>query len=467
MSARTPAIVVLNGCFCPVHSGHVQALVEAKQKIEAGGNFKVVGGYFAVAPDGYVRKKIDGKLEHWMTAAARTEICRAVAQDVSDDTWTISAEECESWKRCAKAMIDKFHSDKTVSFGVRDEVKKGGVCKKNTGDNRDLSSTIIRAEFAKHGRTADVVDDLIKRRILGRSVGDSLKQMFTASPVPLCAADSAEEAKQPEPSMEYTGTKEAADAPGARPSKQSYHRTSSRITGSTAGYPDERERFLHTDQVIQATDCKHPFREIRAIHDDKSIIVYQAYNRGIGESAAKANSFRAPMELGLWKPGRMTWIKPSAVWMAYRCGWTTMKDKNQECVLALRLSRDGFESLLMEAQLSHSSSASSCKDSPVVVQWDPEREMDAEQGENQVFTRPMSGVRSIQIGLRGSAVEKLLDPAFVLEISDVTWQFRSAAVLLGAGDVVAAGSALWPKPQTQERPMSIPPELQAALGMTQ
>merc|ERR1711953_1441601 len=104
------------------------------------------------------------------------------------------------------------------------------------------------------------------------------------------------------------------------------------------------------------------------------------------------------------------------------------------------------------------SGAGACKQSPVVVQWDPEREMCIE---NKGFTRPTPSVRSIQIGLRGSAVEKLLDPAFVLEISDVTSQFRSAATLLTAGEVVAAGSALWPKQHQQERPMSIPPELQA------
>jgi hypothetical protein len=211
--------------------------------------------------------------------------------------------------------------------------------------------------------------------------------------------------------------------------------------------------------------CDGRYRQIRAIHNDESVIVYQAYNHRIGEAAAEANSFRRPLELGLWSPTRMTWIKPSAVWMAYRCGWTTMKDKNQECVLALRLSRGGFESLLMEAQLSDHSGASNCKESPVVVQWDPEREMVKEQGEKNVFTQPLANMRSIQIGLRGAGVEKLLDPAFVLEISDVTAQFRDAAAALQAGDVSAAAGALWPGEHQQERPMSVPPQLQAVLGM--
>merc|ERR1712084_3196 len=81
------------------------------------------------------------------------------------------------------------------------------------------------------------------------------------------------------------------------------------------------------------------FREIRAIHDDATVRVYQAYNVEIADAAAAANSFRAPLEAGTWSSTRMTWIKPSAVWMAYRCGWTIMKDRNQARVLALDVSR--------------------------------------------------------------------------------------------------------------------------------
>merc|ERR1712187_196172 len=81
----------------------------------------------------------------------------------------------------------------------------------------------------------------------------------------------------------------------------------------------------------------------------------------------------------------------------------------------------------------------------------------------QVFTRPVTDVRSIQIGLRGSAVEKLLDSAFVLQISDVTPKFRSAASALEVGDVEAATTALWPR--QREREFKVPPNLEAVLGM--
>ena len=59
----------------------------------------MTAGYFAVAPDHYVQRKVK-QMEPWMTAAARTELCKAVAKDRG---WLISAAEFEGWKRCGKA----------------------------------------------------------------------------------------------------------------------------------------------------------------------------------------------------------------------------------------------------------------------------------------------------------------------------------------------------------------------------
>merc|ERR1719454_2080465 len=124
------------------------------------------------------------------------------------------------------------------------------------------------------------------------------------------------------------------------------------------------------------------FREIRAIHDEEVVRVYQAYNVQIARAACKANSFQGPLEEGIWSATRMTWIKPSAVWMAYRCGWTVMKDKNQAAVLALDLAKPRFLDLLKTAILSHGCKGS-CKENPVVVQWDPERLMCTEASQRQ------------------------------------------------------------------------------------
>merc|ERR1719498_1275927 len=103
-----------------------------------------------------------------------------------------------------------------------------------------------------------------------------------------------------------------------------------------------------------------------------------------------------------------------------------MKDSNQACVLALDVSRTGLETLLMDAVISDDSDPGTCKEYPVVVQWDPERFMspDAKERKQAALTTDCQHIRSIQIGLRGgTASQALLDPAFVLKITDVTSSF--------------------------------------------
>lgn len=74
----------------------------------------------------------------------------------------------------------------------------------------------------------------------------------------------------------------------------------------------------------------------------------------------------------------MTWIKPSFLWMMYRCGWGTKE--GQETVLAVEISRDGFEWALRNACLSHydkdvhadqAAWKRELKRAPARVQWDP------------------------------------------------------------------------------------------------
>ena len=207
------------------------------------------------------------------------------------------------------------------------------------------------------------------------------------------------------------------------------------------------------------------FREIRALHDDDFVRVYQAYSDAIADLVVEANSFEPARRAGIWSTTRMTWIKPSAVWMAYRCGWTTMKDDKQARVLALDLSRSKFEEMLLGARLAKESKRKNTTGGKpsVVVQWDPEREMCGTVEGNEVLTRSVSHVRSIQIGLRGHWVAMLLDPSFVIRISDVTQDFRQAAILLRANDKDAAAETLWRN--GPERPMKIPEEIRVVLGM--
>ena len=124
--------------------------------------------------------------------------------------------------------------------------------------------------------------------------------------------------------------------------------------------------------------------------------VYQAYSPHIAHAAVAAGTFVAP-----FKRGRMTWIKPSFLWMMYRSGWATKP--GQQRILAISITRDGFEWALAHAALStyepgtytsREAWAEHKRASPVRVQWDPDR---------SVALAPLSR-RAIQIGLSGEAL---------------------------------------------------------------
>jgi len=154
-----------------------------------------------------------------------------------------------------------------------------------------------------------------------------------------------------------------------------------------------------------------PLRQVRADFDGATLVVYQAYSDQIADAALAARTFVLPFKLD-----RMTWIKPSFLWMMYRCGWATKP--GQERVLAIRISREGFEEALGGACLSHFDPdvyasheqwRTLLSQSPVRVQWDPERRPDL---------TPLPW-RSFQVGLRGPAARSYVDE-WITEISDIT-----------------------------------------------
>ena len=83
---------------------------------------------------------------------------------------------------------------------------------------------------------------------------------------------------------------------------------------------------------------KEEERNIYAVFDDKTIRVYQAYNNEIADEALKLGKFGSKFSLN-----RMTWIKPSFLWMMYRSGWATKQ--GQERILAIDLKREGFDEI--------------------------------------------------------------------------------------------------------------------------
>jgi len=198
------------------------------------------------------------------------------------------------------------------------------------------------------------------------------------------------------------------------------------------------------------TAPRRPRREVRADFDDQALTVYQAYSPEIADAALAAGTFIRP-----FKRDRMTWIKPSFLWMMYRSGWATKA--GQERVLAVRISRVGFESALAHSCLSHFDRAVyashaewlECKNAtPVRVQWDPERSLQL---------APLD-YRAIQVGLSGQAVHEYVDE-WITGISDVTTLACEIRTLILDGDRVEALNRL-----PVERSLPVPESIKAVIG---
>jgi hypothetical protein len=193
-----------------------------------------------------------------------------------------------------------------------------------------------------------------------------------------------------------------------------------------------------------------PPRQVRAVFDARTVTVYQAYSSAIAEPAIAAGRFVSPFKID-----RMTWIKPSFLWMMYRSGWATKPD--QERVLAISITREGFEWALAHASLSHYDPAMYANyeewvarkhSTPVRVQWDPER---------SPLLEPLSH-RAVQIGLTGEAARHYVDD-WTVSITDVTRFAHEIRGLVAAGDEAATTELL-----PAELPYPLSDEIRSVIG---
>jgi len=154
-----------------------------------------------------------------------------------------------------------------------------------------------------------------------------------------------------------------------------------------------------------------PEHQIRATYDEHTIRVYQAYSDEIADAALTRGTFASPP----FKMDRMTWIKPSFLWMMYRAGWG-YKDAGQCRILAIDISREGFQWALDHSCPSRPQPSMSKEDwgklkaaSPVRIQWDPERDL---------HLRPLP-YRAVQIGIGQEAILLYVNQ-WIQKITDIT-----------------------------------------------
>lgn len=152
-------------------------------------------------------------------------------------------------------------------------------------------------------------------------------------------------------------------------------------------------------------------KHIMAQFDHDCIVVYQAFNKSIADYAVAHQVFGGPFSFG-----RMSWIKPNFLWMMYRCGWASKE--NQEAVLAIRITREGFDTILSRAIHStfippvyhteddwHRAGAAA----DVRLQWDPD---------HNPYGSPLPR-KAIQLGLRGHTLRAYATD-WIVRIEDIT-----------------------------------------------
>lgn len=151
-------------------------------------------------------------------------------------------------------------------------------------------------------------------------------------------------------------------------------------------------------------------QQIRARFDRDTLVVYQAYREAIGSAALQAGRFVPPFSLQ-----RMTWIKPSFLWMMARSNWG--QKAGQEWVLAVHIRRPLFEEALAQSVLT-SPESNVYRDAqqwdelrqtaPVLVQWDPEYNLRGAK-----LTQ-----RSLQVGIGRGLIQDYAE-SWIVKIEDM------------------------------------------------
>ncbi len=169
--------------------------------------------------------------------------------------------------------------------------------------------------------------------------------------------------------------------------------------------------LLTESYTIQSGQWPKSGKHIMAQVASDNVVVYQAYRPSTGSYAAQHGHFGPGFSYS-----RMSWIKPSFLWMLSRSGWGTKA--GQEITLAIRIRRSFFDALLGQAVASSFSSQQyenrdewlrAVRASSVRLQWDPDR-------------TPQGGAlarRALQLGLRQQSLEDYAERE-ILEIIDVS-----------------------------------------------
>ncbi|MVU78280.1 DUF4291 family protein [Nocardia sp. ET3-3] len=195
-----------------------------------------------------------------------------------------------------------------------------------------------------------------------------------------------------------------------------------------------------------------PKFEIRADHDRDTIVVYQAYAPAIADAAVAAQRFVPP-----FSTHRMTWIKPSFRWLMHRSNWA--RKPGQERILAVRITRAGWEEALAQAVLTsperrvytgNDQWRTLFAHAVVHVQWDPEYSLRGAKLDH----------RSLQVGLSRHIIEQYVAD-WTVDIRDLTPTVHRMHGHLRSGHADRARALLPP-----EKPYPLAADVAQRIGVT-
>ncbi len=190
-------------------------------------------------------------------------------------------------------------------------------------------------------------------------------------------------------------------------------------------------------------------REIRADYDSTTIVIYQAYSPAVADPALAAQRFVPPFSCG-----RMTWIKPSFLWLMERSSWG--QKTGQERILAVRIKRTGWEEALSLGVLTdaeprvypnYADWEKRFAQAKVHIQWDPERSL---RGNSLLYG-------SIQVGLSRHIIQRYVEE-WTVSIEDLTSKVKKIATLIRTGGECKVKNLMPPEriyPLTAELKQSI------------
>ncbi|GJF29702.1 hypothetical protein KNE206_24020 [Kitasatospora sp. NE20-6] len=176
-------------------------------------------------------------------------------------------------------------------------------------------------------------------------------------------------------------------------------------------------------------------RRIRADYDDRTIVMYQAHAPGAPGHPAEP-----------FAGHRTIWIEPSFRWLMHRTNWA--RRTGQERVLAVRITREGWERALAEAVPATDDQAAPA-DAAAHVRWDPERSA----------AGAALGHHSIQVGVGRPLLGAFVDE-WTVSVTDLTPRVHRISGLIRAG-LNAQAVRLLPT----ERPYPLEPALARQLGV--